>query len=132
MSNDNPWCDVLENCTGLRCDQRDGVLNGSSATFVVTKCVDPVAVDLSIESRGGDVGQFTFTENGTALLAAASIAVGMRRNASHLFFQVSLLNYDNIDEVGVMFKMQKCITVVGDSVNILSIPMNSILTKYSH
>lgn len=92
VTNDNPQCSSLGNCTGLRCDQRGGVLDGSSATFVVTKCVDPVAVDLSVESSGGAVDQRTFTQNGSALYTAGSVnvSVGMWRNASHLLFQVSL------------------------------------------
>ena len=54
----------------------------------MTKCVDPVAVNLSIESRGGTV-QGSFTESGVLPVAGSgNVTVGMRRNASHLLFQV--------------------------------------------
>ena len=89
--NDNPQCTSLGNCTGLTCEQRGNALNGSSATFVVTKCEDPVSVDLRIQSSTADILQQTFNQSSTAPLGSGgnTLSVDMQRNASHLQFQVN-------------------------------------------
>ena len=85
----NPQCVTLSNCTGLTCDlQGNSILNGSRATFSVTKCVDPVTVDLSIPSFGlwRRLNQTdTIFYNPQESIVSAVIS----RNATHLRFQVS-------------------------------------------
>ena len=84
----NPQCSpVGGNCTGLRCEQRGNALNGSSVSFAVVKCEDPVIVNLTIQSAA--LWQRSFTRNETVLLGGSSyLSVAMRRNASYLQFQV--------------------------------------------
>ena len=84
----NPQCSpVGGNCTGLRCEQRGNALNGSSVSFAVVKCEDPVIVNLTIQSAA--LRQRSFTRNETVLLGGSSyLSVAMRRNASYLQFQV--------------------------------------------
>lgn len=86
-SSANSQCAPVGNCTGLRCEQRNNALNGSSAWFTVQKCEDPVIVDLTIQST--PVIQQSFTQNDTVFLGGgSSLSVAMQRNASYLQFQV--------------------------------------------
>ena len=87
-SSANSQCAPVGNCTGLRCEQRNNALNGSSAWFTVQKCEDPVIVDLTIQS-GAQNSQWSFTQNDTVFLGgSSSLSVAMQRNASYLQFQV--------------------------------------------
>ena len=85
----NPQCSpVGSNCTGLRCEQRGNALNGSSVSFAVVKCEDPVIVNLMIQSSS-ILWQGNFTRNMTTFLGGgSSLSLAMRRNASYLQFQV--------------------------------------------
>ena len=90
-SSANSQCVPVGNCTGLRCEQRNNVLNGSSAWFSVQKCEDPVIVDVTIQSgtQNTPVLQQSFTQNETVFLGGSnSLSVAMQRNASYLQFQV--------------------------------------------
>lgn len=90
-SSANSQCVPVGNCTGLRCEQRNNVLNGSSAWFTVQKCEDPVIVDVTIQSgtQNTPVLQQSFTQNETVFLGGSnSLSVAMQRNASYLQFQV--------------------------------------------
>ena len=86
----NPLCSQIGNCTGLRCEQRNNALDGSSASFGVIKCEDPVIASLTIQSRAATaLFQQNFTQNDTVFIGGNnSLSIAMQRNASHLKFQV--------------------------------------------
>ena len=85
-----PQCTPHGNCTGLACQQTTG---GSryTASFVVTKCVDPVTVDLLVDAGGGSSDRQRFNGSANATFAGSGeVTVDMRRNASRLQFAVKL------------------------------------------
>ena len=84
-SNLNPQCVSLGTCSGAQCQQSDNV-----ATFTVNKCVDPVTVDLEVQSRrSGEVRvQQQLNHSDSLFNGGSSLYVEMGRNASDLQFEV--------------------------------------------
>ena len=90
-------CETVGNCSGLQCPLTVGALNNYVASFTVTKCRDPVTVDLNIAGpMDADVQQtllsrqFTRSEVVVLIGNSETISVTMSRNASHLTFQVDV------------------------------------------
>jgi len=88
--------------TGLVCLLEGGNFDGSTASFQVQKCQDPVVVDLVITSGDGTVGfQREFNRSRTVLDvyhsaaneqgATIRVTVTVARNATHLNFSVSMM-----------------------------------------
>ena len=97
----NTLCEPVGNCTGLMCLLQGGNFDGSTASFQVRKCQDPVVVDLMITSSDGTVGfQREFNSSQTVFDVYHSAASGqgvtinvtatVARNATHLNFSVSM------------------------------------------
>ena len=78
-----PQCTTLGTCSGAQCQ----LLNGSATFSVVTKCADPVLVDLIVQSRVVNV-QHLLSHSDTLFLGGSSLRVEMGRNATDLQFQV--------------------------------------------
>ena len=58
----------------------------------MTKCVDPVAVDLLVDAGGGSSDRRRFNGSATVSFAGSGdVSVDMQRNASQLQFQVNNL-----------------------------------------
>lgn len=85
----NSQCNALGTCSGAVC-QLSGTNANSDASFVVTKCVDPVMVDVRVQSRmTGDVSiQQGFNHSDSVFLGGTSLYVKMGRNATDLQFEV--------------------------------------------
>jgi len=84
------------------CLLRGGNFDGSTASFQVQKCQDPVVVDLMITSSDGTVGfQREFNRSRTVFDVyhsaasgqgvAINVTVTVARNATHLNFSVSMM-----------------------------------------
>ena len=80
-----PQCTTLGTCSGAQCQLSDNI-----ATFVVSKCVDPVQVDLTIQSRtSGEVRvQQRLNQSDSLFNGRSSLHVEMGRNATDLQFEV--------------------------------------------
>ena len=80
-----PQCTTLGTCSGAQCQLSDNI-----ATFVVSKCVDPVQVDLTIQSRtSGEVRvQQRLNQSDSLFSGGSSLHVEMGRNATDLQFEV--------------------------------------------
>jgi hypothetical protein len=80
-----PRCTALGTCSGAQCQLLDNI-----ATFVVTKCLDPVAVDLTVQSRtSGEVRvQQRLNQSDSLFIGRNSLHVEMGRNATDLQFEV--------------------------------------------
>ena len=80
-----PQCTTLGTCSGAQCQLSDNV-----ATFVVTKCADPVLVNLSVQSRrSGEAGvRHQLSHTDSLFLGGSSLYVEMGRNATDLQFEV--------------------------------------------
>ena len=80
-----PQCTTLGTCSGAQCQLSDNI-----ATFVVTKCVDPVQVDLTVQSRtSGEVRvQNRLNQSDSLFSGGSSLYVEMGRNATDLQFEV--------------------------------------------
>ena len=86
-----PMCEAFGNCSGLDC--RDSF--NDSASFVVTKCQDPVTVDVTIstvESLGNILFQQQFEKSATISVSRGgntiTIAVMMSQEDDNLEFEV--------------------------------------------
>ena len=97
----NALCQPVGNCTGLMCLLEGGNFDGSTASFQVRKCQDPVVMDVVITSSDGTVGfQRGFNRTQTVLDvyrsaaneqgATIRVTVTVARNATHLNFSVSM------------------------------------------
>ena len=82
-------------CDGLVCFVVGGAIDGTTATFAVQKCLDPVSVSLNLTQTAGmvnEVLQYFFTESGSKSIEVdggnSTVSVVMDRNATHLCFEV--------------------------------------------
>ena len=84
-SNRYPQCTTLGTCSGAQC-----LLSDNVTTFVVTKCVDPVMVNLMFQSRrsGGVRVQRQLNHTDSLFLGGSFLYVEMGRNATDLQFEV--------------------------------------------
>ena len=80
-----PQCTSLGTCSGAQCQLSDNV-----ATFVVTKCADPVTVDLRVQSRttGDVIVERALSHSDSLFLGGSSLYAEMARNATDLQFEV--------------------------------------------
>lgn len=85
----NSQCSALGTCLGALC-QLSGTYVNYDASFVVTKCVDPVMVDVRVQSRTtGQVDiQRGFNHSDSAFIGRTSLYVELGRNATDLQFEV--------------------------------------------
>lgn len=103
----NPVCTSVGNCTGLQCEQSNGLLDGSSVSFVVNKCEDPITVDLVIQSKALTLNLRGYTQSDVIFLGgnlSNILLIQMQRNASDLQFQV--YNY-----VCLCIQISRCISI---------------------
>lgn len=84
-----PQCTALGTCSGAQCQLADNI-----ATFVVNKCVDPVQVNLTVQSRtSGEVSvQQQLSHSDSLFGGGSSLHVEMGRNATDLQFEVCYNN----------------------------------------
>ena len=82
-------CVALGTCSGVQCQLSDSV-----ASFAVTKCVDPVVVDVRLQSRStGQVSvQRAFNQSDSVIVEGGSLYVEVGRNATDLLFEVTAAN----------------------------------------
>lgn len=81
-------CSSIGGCSAAQCEIPDTLV-----TFVVTKCVDPVVVDVTVRSRStGRVSvRRSFNHSDNILIGGTSLNVVMGRNATDLQFEVNRL-----------------------------------------
>ena len=72
-------CTVDYNCSALSC---------ASVGFSVNRCDDPVTVDVSVESGGSEVFEYSFNRSEFVEARDMSVTTIMARNASHLELEV--------------------------------------------
>ena len=81
----HPECEAFGDCSGLTCQLQ---YIAGSASFVVTKCQDPVSVDFRINASSIDYQQ-QFDQSGSVSYNGVVIVVQMSRNDTFLDFMVS-------------------------------------------
>ena len=83
-------CLSFANCTGAQCNITHP---RGHASFVVHKCQDPVAVDLTVVTQNSNYRrQFNHSEVANISVYWSDVSVTMSRNATHLRFQVSCIS----------------------------------------
>ena len=84
-----PQCTALGTCSGAQCQVNDNYL----VTFAVTKCLDPVVVDVTLRSIAstGEVNvQRSFNHSDSVFIGGSSLYVEMGRNATDLRVEVGV------------------------------------------
>ena len=89
--NEHPNCYIRNNsepCSGLNCHYEDSDV--TNITFYISKCEDPVTVNVYVELYNGEYADYEYSQSETFHLRGYSFSAILERNATHLAFMVSL------------------------------------------